>query len=507
MFARSRIPLRRSYSTRSCTSDSLDQWMRSDRFRHVVRPYTPKQVQQLQPEHQSIHLSNFMSKKLYSLLRNHQQNGTATSTFGSLDPVQVVQMAPHTETIYVSGWQAASTAASSNEPGPDYADYPYDTVPKKVDQLVKALQFHDRKQKIISRKQQTESNVDYYRPIIADADAGHGGLTSVMKLTKLFIESGAAGIHLEDQRAGAKRCGHLGGKVLVPIQEHIQRLIAARLQADIMENDMVLVARTDAESGCFIDNNMDIRDHPFILGRLMYPHGSIDVTFPDAVEKLYAYENCSHEYRREKYTGYFQTALERARKDVSTPFSYSWEPLRTAEGFYRVKNGIEYSIARAKAYAPYADILWMETTKPDLSQAQMFAESIRKHYPSAMMAYNLSPSFNWDAMKMSDSVLQEFIPKLAQMGFVWQFITLAGFHVNGLAMTQFARNYGKDGMLAYVRDIQRVERENNVSLLKHQQWSGVDLADEALSVITQGTASTMSTGTNFTETQFVNNKV
>merc|ERR1719265_2740593 len=240
-------------------------------------------------------------------MRDHQAKGTCSHTFGALDPVRVVQMAPYLSSVYISGWQSSSTASTSNEPGPDVADYPYDTVPNKVDQLFKAQLFHDRKQweerRTWSAEQRAKTPaVDYLNPIIADADTGHGGITATMKLCKMFIENGAAGIHIEDQKPGTKKCGHMGGKVLVSTEEHKQRLIALRLQADILNSNLVIVARTDAEAATLIDSNIDPTDHPFIKGATVpgvetasesivkgtsenWEERAGAMTFPDAVAK------------------------------------------------------------------------------------------------------------------------------------------------------------------------------------------------------------------------------
>ncbi|KIM24170.1 hypothetical protein M408DRAFT_331924 [Serendipita vermifera MAFF 305830] len=459
---------------------------------------------------------------------------------GAIDPVQVTQMARYQEVVYVSGWASSSVlTTANNEVGPDLSDYPYTTVPNQVHRLFRAQQLHDRKhydERMLAtpeaRKQMEQ--IDYLRPIIADADTGHGGISSVMKLAKIFAESGTSAIHLEDQLHGGKKCGHQAGKVIVPTSTHVTRLIASRFQLDVLGSTMHLIARTDSESAKLISSTVDKRDHEFILGTTVsgtplaevlddaeargLSGPAIDklekewmdahplVTFDQAVEEVISQSGLKatalEQYRNESAGKSVGECREAAKNILGKEVSWSWDLPKTREGYYHFKGGVEAAIKRSKIFAPYADLVWLETKEPNLEQATAFARRIRQDHPGKWLVYNLSPSFNWSAHGFSEEKLKSFVWDLAKEGFVLQLISLAGLHSTATVTVELARRFQTDGMLAYVELIQRKEKELGCDVLKHQKWSGAGYIDGMLSTVMSGSSSTSGMGADSTEHTF-----
>jgi isocitrate lyase len=520
--------------------NELESWMASPRFNSIYRPYNAEQVfaARNSPSVPSLNVSfaNTQAKKLYKLLRQHQKNGTPCHTLGAIDPIQMTQYARHLEVCYVSGWAASSTLTPTNDVGPDLADYPYETVPNCVDRLTRAQLLHDKKSWAEHCKTGGKSEfVDYLRPVIADADTGHGGLSTVMKQAKLFVEAGVSGIHIEDQLHGGKKCGHQGGKIVVPTGEEVARLIAARLQFDLMGTETVLIARTDSESSKLISSSVDGRDQEFILGvtdTQVIPlaehiaaaeRSRSGAAVIDAAEKEWTSKNKLVTFSQAAAEqlaadGLTQAEIDKAVKALSGLSNYearqhireqfgkevSWnsDVARTREGFYNFNGGIDAAVKRAIEFAPYADMLWLETKTPDLAYAREFAQRIKKVQPDKMLVYNLSPSFNWSAQGFTDEKLKSFIWDMAKEGFVLQLVSLAGLHSAGLIAHQLATAYKTDGMLAYTNLIQKVEKESGADMLKHQKWSGAELVDDLLSIVQAGNSGSKAMGGDSTENQF-----
>ncbi|XP_074557994.1 isocitrate lyase [Curcuma longa] len=528
----------------------VEAWWSTERFKLTRRPYTARDVVSLRGTLRQSYASGALAEKLWRTLKSHQARGSASCTFGALDPVQVTMMAKYLDSVYVSGWQCSSTHTSTLEPGPDLADYPYDTVPNKVAHLFLAQQFHDRKQhearmSLPRAARARTPYVDYLRPIVADGDTGFGGVTTTVKLCKLFVERGAAGVHIEDQSSVTKKCGHMAGKVLVSVAEHIDRLVAARLQFDVMGVETVLIARTDAVGANLIQTNVDSRDHPFILGcanpnlqgrslaGVLAEATAAGKSGPEleaienewlSVAKLKTFSECVVESIRslsisaeekQRRLGewakhddpYCSSNIEQRRKMAETQLGleglfWDWDLPRTREGFYRFKGSVEAAVVRGRAFSPHADLIWVETSRPDVAECAALSEGVKAVYPEMMLAYNLSPSFNWDASGMTDEEMAAFIPTIARLGFCWQFITLAGFHADALVVDTFARDFASRGMLAYVERIQREERKKRVETLEHQKWSGANYYDRVLKTVQGGISSTAAMAKGVTEVQF-----
>jgi isocitrate lyase len=414
---------------------SLQHYWRTDpRWRGVVRNYTAEKVLRLRGTLKIEHtIADRMSQKLWRLLNSEPY----VNALGALTGNQAVQMVQAgLKAIYLSGWQVAADNNLSASMYPDQSLYPSNSVPLVVRRLNSALRRADQIQLL-----RGEDKFDMWAPILADAEAGFGGALNAYELMLQMVEEGAAGVHFEDQLASAKKCGHMGGKVLVPTFEFIQKLTAARLAADVAGVPMVLVARTDADSARLLTSDFDERDKAFLTGE------------------------------------------------------------RTEEGFFRIRSGIEIAIARGLAYAPYADLVWCETSTPDLQYARKFAEAIQRVYPDKLLAYNCSPSFNWRE-NLDDGTIARFQNELGAMGYKFQFVTLAGFHALNLSMWELAREYKERQMAAYT-ELQ--EREFAAELdgygaVKHQSYVGAGYFDEITSIC--GAASTLALKDSTEEAQF-----
>ena len=402
------------------------EWLESPRWNGIKRPYSAEKVLKLRGSYKLDYtIAKLMSEKLWEKLNNQD----FVAGLGALTGNQAVQeVDAGLEAIYLSGWQVAADANLSGEMYPDQSLYPANSVPSVVKRINNALLRADQIQTVNDVDEVNRRN--YLVPIVADAEAGFGGNLNAFELMKQMIEAGAAGVHFEDQLSSAKKCGHLGGKVLVPTQEAINKLVAARLAADVCGVPTVLVARTDADAADLLTSDIDERDHKFVTGK------------------------------------------------------------RTTEGFYEVKNGVEQGIDRGLAYAPYADLIWMETSNPDLDYARKFAEGIHAKFPGKMLAYNCSPSFNW-AAKLSVPEMETFREELAAMGYKFQFITLAGFHALNTSMFELALAYKKRGMAGY-SELQEREfalQKEGFRAVKHQNFVGTSYFDEVQTVVTAGLSS------------------
>jgi isocitrate lyase len=432
-------------SERARVFDDAEQWKTDPRWEGVRRPYSTADVERLRGSVRIEHtLARLGAERLWELMRTRDY----VKALGALTGNQAIQQVQAgLEAIYCSGWQVAGDANEAGEVYPDQSLYPANSVPRLVKRLNRALQRADQVQHAEGGTE--EEGPYWFAPIVADAEAGFGGNLNAFELMKGMIEAGAAGVHFEDQLSSAKKCGHMGGKVLVPTSEFEQKLIAARLAADVLGVPTVLIARTDANSAKLITSDVDPRDREFIGA----------------------------------------------------------EP-RTAEGFFRLNGGIDAAIARGLAFAPYADMLWCETSKPDVEEARRFAEAIHTEFPGKLLAYNCSPSFNWK-QKLDAAAIAGFQSELGAMGYKFQFVTLAGFHALNLSMFELARAYRESGMTAYSR-LQERELENErlagYRAVKHQSFVGTGYFDQVAQTITQGVSSTTALSGSTEEEQFPGQK-
>lgn len=411
-------------------------WETNARWQHVKRPYSAEDVVRLRG---SLHIEYTLARRGSERLWHLMHNKPYVAALGALTGNQAVQqIKAGLQAIYVSGWQVAADANLAGQMYPDQSLYPANSVPQVVRKINQALQRADQIQCA-----EGKGDIDWYAPIVADAEAGFGGPLNVFELMKAMIEGGAAGVHFEDQLASEKKCGHMGGKVLVPTQTAIKHLVAARLAADVLDVPTVLIARTDANAAKLITSDIDPVDQPFLTGE------------------------------------------------------------RTNEGFYRTESGIEAAIARGISYAPYCDLIWCETSEPDMNEARRFSEAIHRRYPGKLLAYNCSPSFNW-RKKLDAETIATFQQQLGRMGYAFQFITLAGFHALNYSMFKLASGYHEHGMTAYSQ-LQQAEfalEERGYSATKHQREVGTGYFDEVAQVIAGGISSTTALVGSTEEAQF-----
>lgn len=415
-------------------------WPGSDiagRWDGIERSYTMDDVLRLRGNFPIAHtIADLGARRLWKLMQERPYVNSLGALTGAM---AVQQVRAGLEAIYLSGWQVAADANTAGQMYPDQSLYPVDSVPNVVRKVNNALLRADQIDSSEGKKERY-----WLAPIMADAEAGFGGPLNAHELMKAMIASGASGVHFEDQLASEKKCGHMGGKVLVPTQQHIRSLLAARLAADIEGVPTVIVARTDADSAKLITSDIDERDQPFL-----------------------------------------------ASKE------------RTAEGFFRIQSGIAPAIARAVAYAPYADVLWCETSTPDLQQAKEFAEGVHKKYPGKLLAYNCSPSFNWKK-NLDDATIAKFQRELGAMGYKFQFVTLAGFHALNFSMFQLAADYKERGMAAYsvLQEAEFAAEKQGYTATRHQREVGTGYFDEVAQVLTAGKSSTLALKDSTEEHQF-----
>ncbi|HYB52541.1 MAG TPA: isocitrate lyase family protein, partial [Thermoanaerobaculia bacterium] len=572
------------------------RWMGSPRFAGITRLYSARQVvEQRGTIPVDYKVARVAAEQFYARLRELFARRHQVTTFGPYSPGQAVALKrAGIEAIYLGGWATSAKGSVSEDPGPDLASYPLSQVPDEAAPIVRALLTADRNQRF-ARSHMTEAQraatveADFRPFIIADADTGHGGDAHVRNLVRRFVEAGVPGYHIEDQKPGAKKCGHQGGKVLVAEDEQIKRLSAARFQLDVMKVPGIVVARTDAESATFLEGRGDERDHPFILGATnvelpTYKIGYITIlkklhdlgiedlrghllfkvsqaeydeaeawlrragvlaaleegakafrkgeisadalldkvetrymeawqaeanlkTYPEAVADVIQFrasEGDRFEMSAEEWLSFarrtsFHAARTRARA-MGIQIIWDCEISKTPEGFYQVEGGIDYAIAKSLAAAPFADLLWMETKTADLPDARRFADAIHAEFPDKMLAYNLSPSFNWDTTGMSDEEMRRFPEELGKMGFVFNFITYGGHQIDGLAAEEFATALKQDGMLSLAR-LQRKFRLVESPYRTPQTLVGGPRLDAALMATSGGTAATKAMGRGSTQHQ------